>query len=117
MNSSETLEDLKNFILSKEGLNHDVEIPEELFEQHRHSLKQTKRTWVKAPSYRDNRKTESLHISDYRETERKEGREDGVIIGHVEHFNPEYTYLIPLHFLIDTLLWLWKNRIIKKNNL
>ena len=114
---SESIDELRNYILSKNGYNYDTEIPEELFEESQERLNKAKRTWVSVPSYRDQEKFSSLHISDYRELDRGKDHEEGVIVGHVERFNPDFVYLAPLQTLIDTLLWIWKNRIIEKNSL
>lgn len=114
---SESINKLKNYILSKNGYNHDTEIPEELFKECQDSLTKTKWTWVNVPSYRDQEKFSSLHISNYRGLDRNKDRKEDVVIGHVERFNPDFVYLAPLHALVDTFVWFWKNRVVEKNSL
>ena len=106
-------EELKEYIMEEVGQNHDVKVPEKLFEDNIHYLHETSLTTVthyfpEALSYRDDEKTDSVHITDYRGIERDE-LESNVIVGHLERYNPEHRPV--MHALIDYPLWHWKNRI------
>lgn len=113
MMESQGLKELRDYIISEgKGYSYDVEIPKELFSKHKDELTETKRTWVNANSFRDDRRIKSLHISDYTTSSR-----DGIIVGHVEHFNPEYLTGALFHLIIDLPAWFIKNRVLEKRYL
>lgn len=106
--------DTLHAFLRKHGHAYDVVVPDELFEQAKEELHRTKRTLPKdGPTYRDDRKRHSIHVTDCRGVDRGEKKGD-VIVGHLEHFNPEHHPV--LHALIDYPLWWWKNRGIEHND-
>ncbi len=110
---------LVEYLLDQSGFSYDTEIPEELFEEEKHSLHLTDRTTVTdiypdAESYRDDEKRKSVHITDFRGVDRDEMKSD-VIVAHLERFNPEHHPI--LHSLIDLPMWYYKNRIREKNKL
>lgn len=98
------------------GYGYDVVVPTELFERQKaEELHESKLALPKdGPTYRDDRKHHSVHVTDTRGVERGE-KKGGVIVGHLEVFNPEHHPV--LHALVDYPLWWWKNRILEKNNL
>lgn len=96
--------DLLDNVLEEVGYNRDVEISEEVFREC-NQLKISNRTYVDklypgAKVYRDDKPTTSLHLTDFRESD-KEG-----IGAHIEYFNPEYH---PFLHMIDVILWHLKN--------
>lgn len=102
-------EKLRNYIDERAGHNCDVKIPPHIFEKCREELSETNRTVVETKSFRDSENYRSLHISDFR----PKSSED-LIVGHIEKFNPENNFLIPLHILVDFPLWILKNKVLGK---
>ena len=101
--------DLLEIIREDVGYGRDVNVSEQLFDEC-NRLEISKRTYVDkifegAKVYRDDKPTTSLHVTDFRDSDK-----DG-IGAHVEYFNPEYHPM--LHFL-DVVAWhlkhLFENR-------
>ena len=110
---SRILKDKKRYglldsIENKVGYNRDVELSEELFQSHKDVLERSSRTYVDklylgAKVYRDTYRVKSLHITDFRDSEKADG-----IGAHLEYFNPEHHLF--LH-IIDVVLWHLKDKI------
>lgn len=102
--------------LSKYGHGCDMVIPTELFEQQKdEELHESRLALPKdGPTYRDDRKRHSVHVTDTRGIDRGEKKGD-VVVGHLEVFNPEHHPV--LHALVDYPLWWLRNRILEKNTL
>ena len=101
------------------GYGVDTEIDEEMFRESKVELEETSRTVVdrmypEATVYRDDRRSSSVHLTDYRGVERDEMRSD-VIVAHLELFNPEYHPI--LHAVVDTPVWFVRNRVFRKSDL
>jgi hypothetical protein len=101
--------DLLEIIREDVGYGRDVNVSEQLFDEC-NRLEISKRTYVDkifegAKVYRDDKPTTSLHVTDFRDSDK-----DG-IGAHVEYFNPEYH---PLLHLLDVIIWhlkhLFENR-------
>lgn len=101
-----TEESIRSYLREK-GHAYDAVIPDDLFEEEKDTLHQSRRSLPKnGPTYRDDRRMHSVHVIDLRDI-------NGGIVGHLEWFNPEHHPI--LHTLIDYPLWWWKNRIRERN--
>ncbi len=107
--------DTINDLLQQYGHAYDVVIPDDLFEENTDRLHRSSRSLPKdGPTYRDDRRFHSVHVTDCRGVDRGEKLGD-VVVGHLEYVNPEYHPI--LHALIDYPLWWVKNRILEHNTL
>jgi len=99
--------------LEEVGFNRDIEIPKQEWmkikekEEHKDSRSLAFLEHRDEPTYRDNRKTKSIELKDYRNRKYKAD-----FVAELEHYNPDKAPL--RHILIDFPTWLWKNRIKNK---